>query len=230
MSRTGVGETASPGGDIPHGPTMKNIVVTGVFACLALGSSAAEPRTFVVNSGESALTIQVGKAGLFKFAGHEHEVVATGFSGQVVADAERIDNSSVVLSFETQGLSVSEKDEPAGDAPKVQEKMRGPDVLDVIRFPQIRFQSRLVSGKETGPGLYDLDITGDLSLKGVTRPLALKVRVEIKGQGLIATGTVNVRQTDFGMRPVSVGGVVKVKDELAITYRIVAQASLQPSR
>jgi hypothetical protein len=31
-----------------------------------------------------------------------------------------------------------------------------------------------------------------------------------------------VRQTDYGIEPVSVAGVVKVKNELAIEYTIVA--------
>lgn len=199
-----------------------------VAGCLgfAFKARAAEPRTYVVDPAESVVTIKVGKAGLFKFAGHEHEVITKRLKGEVVADAERLDRSSVVLSFETQGLEVSEKGEPSGDAPKVQEKMRGPDVLDVVRFPDIVFRSRQVSGTEKSPWTYDLEIVGDLGLHGVTRSLALKVRVEVNGENLTATGTVSLRQSDFGLQPVSVAGVVKVKDELSVICKIVARTSL----
>jgi hypothetical protein len=43
---------------------------------------------------------------------------------------------------------------------------------------------------------------------------------------LTATGRTVIGQKDFGIQPVSAaGGTVKVKNELAIEYRIVARAS-----
>ena len=49
--------------------------------------------------------------------------------------------------------------------------------------------------------------------------------VEISEQGLTATGKARLRQTDFGIKPVSAGGgTVKVKNELGLDFRIVARA------
>ena len=42
------------------------------------------------------------------------------------------------------------------------------------------------------------------------------------GDRLTATGKFVIKQTDFGITPISVGGVVKVKNELNITFTIVA--------
>ena len=40
---------------------------------------------------------------------------------------------------------------------------------------------------------------------------------------LTAQGKVEIRQTDFGMRPVTAaGGSVKVKDEVTVTFAITA--------
>jgi hypothetical protein len=39
------------------------------------------------------------------------------------------------------------------------------------------------------------------------------------------SGETALRQTDFGLQPVSVAGVVKVKDELGLALTIVARAS-----
>jgi hypothetical protein len=48
--------------------------------------------------------------------------------------------------------------------------------------------------------------------------------VEVAGETLTASGKTVLRQTDFGMKPVSVGGVVNVKNELGVDFRIVARA------
>ena len=56
----------------------------------------------------------------------------------------------------------------------------------------------------------------------MTRPVTLPLAVEVGADGLEATGRMTIRQTDYGIDPVSVAGVVKVKNELAIEYTIVA--------
>ncbi len=71
--------------------------------------------------------------------------------------------------------------EPAGDAPKVQEAMVGPQVLDASRFPTVTFRSKTVAGKTTAQDAYDLETIGELSLHGVTRRVALPLRVEVGG-------------------------------------------------
>lgn len=189
---------------------------------LALPAVAAG-QSFTVVDRESAVVIHVGKAGLFGFAGHEHEVVAPVAEGRIVADTAALERSSVTLAFETTAFRVTGKGEPAQDVPKVQEAMAGPKVLDVTRFPGIRFTSNLVSGRLLDGGAYELRVTGELALHGVTRTLTLPVRVEVAGETLTARGRTALKQSDFGMRPLSVGGVVKVKDELALEFHIVAR-------
>ena len=56
--------------------------------------------------------------------------------------------------------------------------------------------------------------------------LALVIAIAIAlplGAVIGHTGKFTIKQTDFGIKPVSVGGVVKVKDELAISFTIVAR-------
>jgi hypothetical protein len=47
--------------------------------------------------------------------------------------------------------------------------------------------------------------------------------VKIAGAALTAVGRFTVKQTDFGIKPVSVGGVVSVKDVIAIAFEISAR-------
>jgi hypothetical protein len=52
--------------------------------------------------------------------------------------------------------------------------------------------------------------------------VALPLRVELSGDTLTANGRLVLRQSEYGISPVTVAGVVKVKDELTIDYAIVA--------
>ena len=189
---------------------------------LASGQASAADTTYALDEGKSSVAVHVGRAGLFSFAGHEHVVSAPRLQGKVLAAADDLSRSRVTLSFETAALRVEEKGEPAGDAPKVQEAMVGPRVLDASRFPTVTFRSKTVTGKSMAQGAYDLEISGDLSLHGVTRSVALPLRVELSGDTLTASGRLVLRQSEYGISPVTVAGVVKVKDELTIDYVIVA--------
>jgi polyisoprenoid-binding protein YceI len=184
----------------------------------------AAPARYAVVSNESAITVRVGRAGLLKFAGHEHEVVTSAIEGEVVADREALAASQVQLRFGASSLRVSGKGEPEKDVPKVQAKMEGPDVLDVARFPEVTFASRAVKGAIERSGTYALTVSGDLTLHGMTRAIDLPVEVTLSGDTLAATARLTIRQTDYGLKPVSVAGVVNVKNELAIDVRIVARA------
>ena len=115
--------------------------------------------------------------------------------------------------------------EPAGDAPKVEDVMRGPKVLDASRFPSITFRSQKVTGRAGAGGTYDLEVTGEMSVHGVSKALTLPVHVELSGETLTATGKAVLRHDDFGMRPVSAGGgTVKVKNEIEVSYVFVGTA------
>jgi polyisoprenoid-binding protein YceI len=194
-----------------------------VFAAGPVLALAGE-KTYVVDPAGTEVRIHVGKSGLLKFAGHEHLVLAPILEGEVVADPENVAGSRVSLAFEAKTLKVSEKGEPPEDVPKVEEKMRSADVLDVVNFPKIVFSSASIEGKQ-GTGGWDLKVTGELSLRGKKKGVTLPVRVELSGQTLKASGHFVLKHSDFGMSPVSAaGGSVKVKDEIEIDYSIVARS------
>jgi polyisoprenoid-binding protein YceI len=191
---------------------------------MAVTADAAE-QVYAVDPAASLVSITVGKAGLFKFAGHTHEVVAPVAEGRVLADADNVAASSLTLVFRSSDLKVTGKGEPAADVPKVQAAMLGPKVLDAARFATIAFRSTAVSGRTAGADAWDVEVRGDLTLHGVTRPLVLPLRVERSGDAFVASGAAALKQRDYGIEPVSVAGVVKVKDELRLEFRITARAA-----
>jgi polyisoprenoid-binding protein YceI len=198
-----------------------------LLVAVAIGCApvSASPRAYAVDPAASVVTIHVGKSGVFGFAGHEHEVVAGSIEGLVEGDPDDLARSSVTLSFAGAGLKVSAAGEPAGDAPKVQEIMAGPQVLDLARFPTIEFRSRQVSGRRNSDGTYELQIAGELGLHGATRPISVPVRVQVSGSTITVTGRASVAQRAFGIEPVTAGGgTVKVKNEVGIDFKIVARA------
>ena len=75
-------------------------------------------------------------------------------------------------------------------------------------------------------GVYDLTVAGELSLHGVVKPITLPVHVEVRGDSLTATGKLAVKQTDYGIEPTTAaGGLVKVENEVALSFRIEARAA-----
>ena len=194
----------------------------------ALGglSAVAQPHTYVLDPAKSRVLVHVGKAGLFKFAGHEHEVLAQPIAGRIAADPDALERSTVSLDFESAALRVSGEGEPPEDVPKVQEAMLGPKVLDAAQFPQVTFESQTVSGRETSSGVFELVVSGPLRLRDRSVPLRFTVRVELREDRLVAEGKGSLRQSAFGITPVSVAGVVKVKDDLDVDFHF--EGSVRP--
>ena len=66
-------------------------------------------------------------------------------------------------------------------------------------------------------------VTGQLTLHDVTRSITVPVTVRREGNTLTATGRFPVKQTEYGMKPVSVGGVVSVKDAVNVSFTIAGR-------
>ena len=212
---------------VPSAPASTALVILSVSVSLLLASAPVRsaPRVFTLEPARSRLTIEVGKAGVFGFAGHEHQVVAGTFRGTATFDPQRLGQSAVDLTFDAAALRVTGQGEPPKDVPQVEATMVGPTCLDAGRFPTIRFVSKSVTAAgPVGPDGGDLALRGELTLHGVTRPLTLRVHLDVSGQTLAATGATTLKQTDFGITPISKAGVVKVKDELSLAWRISGRA------
>ena len=105
--------------------------------------------------------------------------------------------------------------------------LKSPDFLDVAKYPTITFKSTKVEAD--GPGKWN--VTGDLTLHGVTKPVVLAVEATgtpIKGpMGSTRTGasaTTRINRKDFGLtwnKTLEAGGVV-VGDEVAISIDLEA--------
>jgi len=208
----------------------RGAATTAVLATIlvrAAGAASLADGTFVVSERRSSVLVHVGKAGLLSLAGHRHEVAAP-VTGLISVNPGNLGASSVELAFATARFHVRPEGEPEGDAPKVEEVMRGPRVLDSARFGEIRFRSRTVSGRPVGrAGVaveYEVQVTGDLALHGVTREVVVPMRVVLNGDTLTAKGRATIGHDQFGLTPVTAaGGTVRVRNEIEIGFEIVAE-------
>jgi polyisoprenoid-binding protein YceI len=197
------------------------VLVVGVAVAAAAARGAAT-RPYTIDASRSSATIEVGKSGAFSFAaGHTHEVLAPAMTGTIVLDLDDPAHSSVRVTIDASALKVTGKGESARDVPKVQETMAGTQVLDVQRYPTIAFASTSVSIKTHTGATLDVMVTGQLTIRGVAHEMNVPVSVRMEGSTLTATGRFPVKQTEYGMKPVSVGGVVSVKDVVNISFTIV---------
>ncbi len=200
-------------------------LLAGLVVLARLAGGQDQPSgEFIVDPGSSTVTIEVGKTGMLGFAGHNHEVTSQGVSGKVSLDSGDITRSAVSLEIDAASLRVTGKGDPAADVPEVQKVMLSDRVLDVARFPTISFRSRRVSRIEGTGASTRLQIEGDLTLHGVTRPVTITPDVAVASDGLTARARFSIKQTDFGIHPVTAGGgTVRVRDEVDIAFVVRAR-------
>lgn len=198
------------------------IILAAASAWTAAARQGAGVLT--IDAANSRVLIEVGKTGAFSFAGHSHEVLAPAVSGRVTFDPGDWQHSAVSLQFDAGALKVTGKGDPPSDIPKVQAVMLGDEVLDVKRFPTVAFQSRRVSATPKTAASVDLVIEGDLTLHGRTRPETVRATAALEPDGMAVRGGFVIRQTDFGMQPVTAaGGTVRVKDEVDVQFVLKAR-------
>jgi len=185
---------------------MRKLIVS---LLLILACHLAAAQAVSVDTGRSTLTVHVEKSGLFSAFAHNHTIQASIASGQL--DVEK---RSATLSFNAKEMKVLDEGVKDSERAEIDQTMKSDKVLDIARFPEIRFVSTNIVPQDGGR----YQVRGNLTLHGVTRPVELPIALS-NGR---YTGSVKLKQTDFGIAPVSIaGGTVKVKDVIEIVFGIV---------
>lgn len=190
----------------------------------ARGHAAKAPPSVMdqVDTQSSRVYVHVGKTGL----GHEHAIVGKIRGGQIHLGASRnagtivfdmasfaADTAAARRYIGLHGTSSSSTQQA------VTANMRGPDVLNVQRYPTATFAiASALPLKASDPRRntrYQFD--GKFTLHGVTRPLRLRVEVDRQNGKVRLRTRFSIRQTDFGMTPYSKAfGAIGVADRLTI--------------
>ncbi|MEW5979384.1 MAG: YceI family protein [Acidobacteriota bacterium] len=176
---------------------------------------------YKLDPGQSRFQVRAFAGGMFSALGHNPTLAIHGFGGEVRFVREALEASSLQMKIRPDSLSVvndvSDKDR------REMERAMQQEVLEIAKYPAISFESSRISGSASGGDRYQVDITGNLSLHGVTRSQLVRAYIGLNGERLHAYGEFTLRQTDFKIKLVSVaGGALKLKDELKFSFDIVA--------
>ena len=189
---------------------------------LTTPASSGAAATYKIDAGQSRFMVKAFAGGFLSALAHDHNIAIREFDGEVHFTFDTVEPASLQLKIRSGSLAVTDK-VSASDRQKIETTMRD-EVLEVSKHPEIVFKSTSVSAARTGEGKYQARIAGELTLHGVTRPLTITAQLEFGDSVLRARGGFSLKQSSFGIKPVSVaGGTIKVKDELKFTFEIVAR-------
>ncbi len=157
--------------------------------------------------------------------GHTHGVEGKLKSGRLSINAKEpgslvFDMKSFIADTETarKVLNVESTIDEATRR-KVNENMLGPEILNVNRYPEAKFENIRVTatGKTSNRKLPEYILEGDFTLHKTTRHLQIRCDLEEKDGWHHVRGSFKILQTDYGIKPYTkMLGAVGIKDELMI--------------
>ena len=139
----------------------------------------------------------------------------TKVTGTVNYDAAKPEASSVEATIEIASVATANE--------KRDNHIKSPDFFDAAKYPTASFKSK--SFKKTGADTFD--VTGDLTIKDVTKEVVLKTTLVGTGPGMggaTLTGweaTTTIKKSDYGLAgPAMLSAVLG--DDVAITVSVEA--------
>jgi len=183
---------------------MSRSVFTFIAALAMAASAAAQAGTWQIDPNHTAAQFAVRHLGVSTVRG-----AFTKVSGSATYDPSDLSKTSLEATIDANSVDtrVEMRDND----------LRSPRFFDVQKYPTITFHSKQT--KVAGPG--KLLITGDLTIRGVTKEVVLDVDGPTtpikdpmgKGQRMGASATTKVNRQDFGVSalPGAIG------DEITIT-------------
>jgi polyisoprenoid-binding protein YceI len=187
-------------------PTGLALLPFVVIAALTLGSAgggaAPAAHDWRIDETHTSIGFKVDAVGFPTTRGQ-----FTHYSGRILIDFEHPAKS--FTSFVVYSASVELGSESFNNF------VKSPALLDVAEYPTLSFSSTRVEKLDP----RSARITGDLTMRGVTKPVTLNVSVDTdpsaKGRivAFVATGT--VKRSDYGM----IFGIPLIDDALEITVK-----------
>jgi polyisoprenoid-binding protein YceI len=177
---------------------------------------------YLTDGKGSRFTVRAFATGLLSAFGHNPTIALPDFDCEILLNSEAVEQSSLRMVIHSAALTVTD-DISKQDRDEINRRMRD-EVLESDSFPDIVYECSRLSASKTGEGLYWVALNGDLTLRGVKRSQVVSARVSVNDSVLRATGEFSLRPSDYEIQPVSaVGGAVKLKDELKLSFDISAR-------
>ncbi len=176
---------------MPRTLTTALVVACALIAAAAQAAPVADASgVYVVEPDHTEILFGVSHLGFSTYYGQ-----FPGASGSLTLDAKHPANSKLDISVPMASVMTA--------SPKLNEELAGAQWLDAGKYPTMTFHSTKVV--PTGP--TTADVTGDLTLHGVTHPVTLKATLnkaadnpmmKTYSAGFEATG--HIKRSDFGVK------------------------------
>ena len=185
--------------------------------------AVAEGRpVFRVDSERSLVVLEVRRGGSYSAFGHDHVVASHDVLGYIAPESGRAD-----LAIELDRLVVDEPELRA--EAKLDTKPSADDIagtrrnmlraLEADQYPLALVEVRAIRSEGAS---VPLAVT--IALHGVKRTLEVPAQIEAGADTYRVAGRLAVRQTDFGVKPLSIlGGALQVQDEVSVRFSILAR-------
>lgn len=169
--------------------------------------------------GESQLQYEVGEVFINE---NNRFAVAVGVTPQIEGEI-RVDPASPQNS--SLGTITADISQFKSDSGRRDNAIRT-RFLESQRFPTVTFVPTQIEGLPAGyqPGQeIPLKISGDLTIRDVTRPVSFDAVVRLADNQLSGQATTTILMSDFGFGPISIAGILKTEDQAKVTLTFVAR-------
>ena len=180
------------------------------------------PVKFKIDATASRFSVQAFAIGLLSAFGHNPTIAIRDYDGEIQFNPDTIDNASVRVTVRTSAMEVV--DEMKNDDRKKLEQAMYDQVLEPNRFPTAVYESKQITVQKASAEQWRVHVAGELSFHGATQSHSFDARVNHMGTTMRIVGEFPLRQSDYGIKPVSfAGGALKSKDELKFNFEMVAR-------
>ncbi len=172
----------------------------------------------------SRFTARAFAGGPLSAMGHNPSFAVRGLAGEAALDPASAGAASVTVTIQASSLALN--DQVSDKDRREIERTMHDQVLETARYPEITYAcpEPKTTITRSGEGQFQITLNGDLTLHGVTRSHPVSARVSVTGDMLRAAAETTLRQSDFGIKLVSVaGGMLKVKEDVKLTFDLVAR-------
>jgi polyisoprenoid-binding protein YceI len=188
-------------------------------------SSAASSRSgvrYMIDTRTSQFTVQAFASGLIATIAHSPKIAIRDWTGVVQMASDKLE--SAFLEARVKSSSLEALDElPDRDRRELHRVMYN-EVLEAQQFPEIAYDSTEISAEKMKEDLYRLNVSGRLTLHGVSKDQNFVAQASLGVDSVRAHGSFTLLQSDYNIRVASIaGGTLKLQDELKFTFYVVAR-------
>lgn len=173
---------------------------------------------YEIDRNASRFTVRAVATGVFSALGHSPTITIRDFTGEARLEPE------AWLRVRVRADSLEVADDISTKDQRDMEQMMRQDVLQSARYPEILFESTGATVMPLSEARWQVNVAGNVTLRGVTRGQNIAMTVTRTGETLRANGEFTLLQSGYGIKPVSVaGGTLKLKDELKFSFDVLAR-------